>query len=81
MWRVRLERPCQVATERRELENACPHPTVLGPIYLADAMNGRKKQLTDLEYTIELMLTHKKDPAFEARVRAESERITREVRE
>jgi hypothetical protein len=36
--------------------------------------------LTDLEYAIQLILTGKKDPEFAARVQAETEKITQEIR-
>ena len=36
--------------------------------------------LTDLEYAIQLIMTGKKDPEFTARVPAETEKITEEIR-
>jgi len=36
--------------------------------------------LTDLEYAIQLIMTGKKDPEFTARVQAETEKITEEIR-
>jgi hypothetical protein len=35
---------------------------------------------TDLEYAIHLILTGRKDPEFAARVQAETEKITEEIR-
>ncbi len=35
---------------------------------------------TDLEYAIQLILTGKKDPEFAARVQAETEKITDDIR-
>ena len=37
-------------------------------------------RLTDLEYAIQLILTGKKDPEFAARVQAETEQITEDIR-
>jgi hypothetical protein len=34
----------------------------------------------DLEHAIQLLLTGSKDPAFEARIESESDRITEEIR-
>ena len=36
--------------------------------------------LTDLEYAIQLIMTSKKDPEFTARVQAETEKVTEEIR-
>ncbi len=36
--------------------------------------------LTDLDYAIQLIITGKKDPEFAARVQAETEEITQEIR-
>jgi len=36
--------------------------------------------LTDLDYAIQLIMTGKKDPEFAARVQAETEKITEEIR-
>ena len=36
--------------------------------------------LTDLEYAIQLIVSGKKDPEFAARVQAETEEITQEIR-
>jgi hypothetical protein len=36
--------------------------------------------MADLDYAIQLIMTGKRDPEFEARVRAESEKIAEEVR-
>ena len=36
--------------------------------------------LTDLEYAIQLIMTGKNDPDFAARVQAETEKITEEIR-
>jgi len=36
--------------------------------------------LTDLEYAIQLIMTGKKDPEFTARVQAETEKVTEEIR-
>jgi hypothetical protein len=36
--------------------------------------------LTDLEYAIQLIMTGNKDPEFTARVQAETEKVTEEIR-
>jgi hypothetical protein len=36
--------------------------------------------LTDLEYAIQLIMMGKKDPEFTARVQAETEKVTEEIR-
>jgi hypothetical protein len=36
--------------------------------------------LTDLEYAIQLIMTGNKDPEFSARVQAETEKVTEEIR-
>ncbi len=42
--------------------------------------NRPSAPLTDLEYAIQLILTGKKDPVFAARVQAETEKITEDIR-
>ena len=42
--------------------------------------NKPSTPLTDLEYAIQLILTGKKDPEFAARVQAETEKITEDIR-
>ena len=44
---------------------------------ITDNSSGAK---SDLEYAIELIMTGKKDPDFAARVQAETEGITEEIR-
>ena len=36
--------------------------------------------MVDLEHAVQLAMTGKKDPEFEARIQAESEKITEEIR-
>jgi len=36
--------------------------------------------MTDLEYAIQLIMTGNKDPEFTARVQAETEKVTEEIR-
>jgi hypothetical protein len=36
--------------------------------------------MADLEHAVQLAMTGKKDPEFEARIQAESEKITEEIR-
>ncbi len=43
-------------------------------------IDNEPSTLTDLDYAIQLVMTGKQDPEFAARVQAETEKITEEIR-
>jgi len=43
-------------------------------------IDNESSTVTDLDYAIQLIMTGKKDPEFAARVQAETEKITEEIR-
>src|SRR5208337_670801 len=68
-------RACRMAISR----NASSLPDHHGRLTMATA-DKSSAALTDLEYAIQLIMTGKKDPEFTARVQAETEKITEEIR-